>query len=58
MEILMENLIELLNSLIPTGSTLGTEFASLNEIIAYLLTLGIIWSFLLRPILKLFRLVK
>jgi len=58
MDILMENLIELLNSLIPTGSTLGTELATLNEILAYLITIGILWSFLIRPILKLFRLVK
>lgn len=58
MDILMETLIELLNSLIPAGSTLGTELATLNEILAYLITIGILWSFLLRPILKLFRLVK
>lgn len=54
----MQNIIDLLNSLIPSGSTLGTELATLNEILAYLITIGILWAFLLRPILKVFRLVK
>lgn len=58
MDILFETITDLLNSLVPAGSTLATEFATLNELIAYLLTLGIIYRFFLYPLMKLLRLVK
>jgi hypothetical protein len=58
MSIFMETINDLLNSLIPTGSQLTTELATLNEILAYAITVLIIWGFLLRPLLKLFKLVK
>jgi hypothetical protein len=58
MEILFETIENLLNSLIPAGADLFTEFATLNELIAYLLALGIIYRFFLYPLLKLLRLAK
>jgi len=58
MDILFETIQSLLDSLIPIGSTLATEFATLNELISYLLVLGIIYRFFLYPLMKLLRLVK
>jgi hypothetical protein len=58
MDILFETIQSLLDSLIPVGSTLATEFATLNELISYLLVLGIIYRFFLLPLLKLLRLTK
>jgi hypothetical protein len=58
MDILFDTINNLLNSLIPVGSELATEFASLNEILSYVLTLGVIYTFLFKPILKLFKLAK
>jgi hypothetical protein len=58
MDILFETIQSLLDSLIPIGSTLATEFATLNELISYLLVLGIIYRFFLLPLMKLLRLAK
>jgi hypothetical protein len=58
MEILFETIESLLDSLIPVGADLFTDFATLNELIAYLLVLGIIYRFFLYPLMKILRLVK
>jgi hypothetical protein len=58
MDVLFETIIDLLNGLIPTGATIYGELATLNEFLAYIITVGIIWVFLLRPLLKLLRLNK
>jgi len=58
MEVLFETIESLLNSLVPSGADLFTEFANLNELISYLLVLGIIYRFFLYPLMKLLRLVK
>jgi hypothetical protein len=58
MSIFMETINELLNSLIPSGSNLALELATLNEILAYFITVLVIWGFLIRPVLKMFKLVK
>ena len=58
MDVAFEAILDLLNSLIPTGAAIYAEVATLNEILAYALVLGIIWSFFLRPLLKLLRLSK
>jgi hypothetical protein len=58
MSIFMETINDLLNSLIPSGSNLALELASLNEILAYFITVLVIWGFLVRPVLKMFKLVK
>ena len=58
MDILFQTIIDLLDSLVPTGATISGELATLNEFLAYIITVGIIWVFLLRPLLKLLRLNK
>lgn len=58
MEILFETIESLLNSLLPAGSELLTEFSSFNELIAYLLTLSMLYAVLIRPILRLIGVVK
>jgi len=58
MDILFTTIEDLLNSLIPSGSQLLTEFQSLNEILSYVLTIGVFWVIFLRPILKVFKLVR
>jgi hypothetical protein len=58
MEILFETIESLLDSLVPVGADLFTDFATLNELISYLLVLGIIYRFFLYPLMKLLRLVK
>jgi len=45
MSIFMETINDLLNSLIPSGSNLALELASLNEILAYFITVLVIWGF-------------
>jgi len=54
----METINDLLNSLIPSGSDLALELATLNELLAYFITIMVIWGFLIRPVLKIFKLVK
>jgi hypothetical protein len=58
MEILFETIESLLDSLIPVGADLANDFGTVNELIAYLLVLGIIYRFFLYPLMKLLRLVK
>jgi len=58
MSIFMETITDLLNSLIPSTSGLTLELATLNELLAYFITVLVIWSFLIRPVLKMFKLVK
>lgn len=58
MDILFQTIADLLDSLIPSGASLSTELATFNELLAYLLTIGGFWVFFIRPILKIFRLVK
>lgn len=58
MSIFMETINDLLNSLIPNGSGLALELATLNEILSYFITVLVIWGFLIRPVLKMFKLVK
>jgi hypothetical protein len=58
MSIFMETITDLLNSLIPSTSALTLELASLNELLAYFITVLVIWGFLIRPVLKMFKLVK
>ena len=58
MDVLFETITNLLNSMIPTGAALVGELTTLNEFLAYVITIGIIWAFLLRPLLKILRLIK
>jgi hypothetical protein len=58
MDILFETITDLLNSLIPSGSILELELTTLNEFLAYVISIGIFWAFLLKPLLKILRLTK
>lgn len=58
MSIFMETITDLLNSLIPSTSGLTLELATLNELLAYFITVLVMWGFLIRPVLKMFKLVK
>lgn len=57
MSIFYETILDLLNSLLPAGD-LATDLASLNEVLSYFIVVGVIYTFLVRPILKLLRLSK
>jgi hypothetical protein len=58
MDALFQAVVDILNSLIPTGESLTLDFTSINEFLAYIITVGVIWVFLLKPLLKLLRLSK
>ena len=58
MDALFEAIVEILNSLLPSGEELTLDFSSINEFLAYVITVGVIWVFLLKPLLKLLRLSK
>ena len=56
MDLLYTTILNLLNSLIPSAQ-LG-DFEGLNEIMAYIITIAIIYGAFIRPILKLIKVVK
>ena len=58
MDALFNAINEILNSLLPEGIELTLELTTLNEFLAYVITVGVIWVFLLKPLLKLLRLSK
>jgi hypothetical protein len=58
MDALFEAIVDILNSLLPTGESLTMDFTTINEFLAYVITIGVIWVFLLKPLLKLLRLSK
>jgi hypothetical protein len=57
MSIFYEAILDFLNSLLPDLPAYE-NFYALNEVLAYMVVITAMWGFLLRPILKLFRLVK
>ena len=57
MSIFYESILELLNSLLPDLPAYE-NFYALNEVLAYAIVIVAMWGFLIRPILKLFRIVK
>jgi hypothetical protein len=58
MDALFEAIVEILNSLLPAAEELTLDFSTINELLAYVITVGVIWVFLLKPLLKLLRLSK
>jgi hypothetical protein len=58
MDALFQAIVDILNSLLPSGEDLTLDFSSINEFLAYVITVGVIWVFLLKPLLKLLRLSK
>jgi hypothetical protein len=58
MDALFQAVVDLLNGLLPDGESLTLDFTTMNEFLAYVITIGVIWVFLLKPLLKLLRLSK
>jgi len=58
MDALFQAVVDILNGLLPTGDSLTLDFTTMNEFLAYVITIGVIWVFLLKPLLKLLRLSK
>lgn len=58
MDALFDAINGILNSLLPEGLDLTLQLTTLNEFLAYVITIGVIWVFLLKPLLKLLRLSK
>ena len=56
MDIIFTTLSDLLDGLIP--SALLADFQGLNDLLAYILTILIIYTFLFKPLLKMFRVIK
>lgn len=56
MDTLFTAISDLLDGLIP--SALLADFQGLNDILAYVVTVAFIYGFLVRPILKLIKVVK
>ena len=52
MELIFETIHDALNMLIPDAQI--EHFGDMNKVIAYLITLGIVWLFVARPIIKVF----
>lgn len=49
---------DILDSILPTGSTIAVSAMSLNEWIAYFIVLLLVWGVFIRPLLRAFRIVK
>jgi len=56
MDALFTGISNLLDGLIP--SALLSNFQGLNDLLSYILTVGLIYVFLLKPLLKLIGIVK
>ena len=56
MKTVYEVILEFLNWIFPND--LSIELLKLNELLAYILSLLLIWAILIRPLLKVFRVIK
>lgn len=56
MDIIYTTFKDILDGLIPSANL--AQFQGLNDLLAYLLTVIIVWGALLRPLLKLARIIK
>jgi len=56
MDFIYTTISDLLDGLLPTA--ILADFQGLNDLLAYVITIGIIWVFLFRPLLKMFKVVK
>lgn len=56
MDTLFQEILNVLNNLIP--SALTTDFSGLNEVLAYFITITLVWGIVIRPLLKAVRLLK
>lgn len=56
MDTIFSTISDVLDGLIP--SALLADFQGLNDILAYIVTIGLVWGILIRPLLKAFKVVK
>ena len=56
MDLLYNAILSLLNGLIPSAQL--ADFQGLNELLAYIITIALIYGVFIRPILKLIKVVK
>lgn len=56
MDTLYQSLLNFLNSFLPTAQQ--STFGDINELMAYLLTMLLLWMILVRPLLKAFKVIK
>lgn len=56
MHTIYDVILQFLNWIFPND--LAIDLLKLNELLAYVLSLLLVWSILIRPLLKLFRVVK
>ena len=56
MDFIFTTLSDLLDGLLPTAVL--ADFQGLNDLLAYVLTILIVWAVIFRPMLKLFKVVK
>ena len=56
MDALYQGISDLLDALLP--SALLADYQGLNDLLAYILTVGLIYLFLLKPIFKLIGVIK
>ena len=56
MDTIFTTLSDLLDGLLPTAVL--ADFQGLNDLLAYMLTILLVWAILIRPVLKLFKVVK
>jgi hypothetical protein len=53
-----QSLVDILNSILPVGSTITTATAPLNEWLAWLIVVVILYALFVRPLLRLLKVVK
>ncbi len=55
MSILYESIVSVLDMLIPEADVMFNEFSSFNRLLAYFLTIALLWSFFIQPLVKLLK---
>lgn len=56
MDTLYTSILNFLNSFIPSAQQ--STFGDINELLAYFLTIALLWMILIRPLLKVVKVVK
>jgi hypothetical protein len=56
MDTLYQSILDILDGLIPSAVT--ADFSGLNEVLAYFITISLLWGIILRPLLRVLRIMK
>jgi hypothetical protein len=56
MDTLFQGILDILDGLIPSAVT--ADFSGLNEVLAYIITISLLWGIILRPLLRVLRIMK